>query len=82
MRGNNIDVNSDEYKSMFTPDGKFDFSSRKGLNRDNDPLNRVLYKPDARDERVEFAEQREFREAQSSMQKLNLDDDSELNETW
>ena len=82
MRDNFIDVNSDEYKSMFTPDGKLNFQARKGLTRENDPLNRIAYKPDARDERVEFAEQREFREARLSMRNLSIDDDEELNEDW
>lgn len=82
MRDNRIDVGSDEYKSMFTPDGRLNFQARKGLSKDNDPLNRVGYKPDARDERVEFAQQREFREARLTMQNINLDDDGELNEDW
>lgn len=84
MRERVIDVGSAEYNSMFTADGKLDFNSRKGLRIQDDPLNHVGFKPDARDGRVEFAEQREFREALTSTHRvIDIDDeDSDLNEKW
>lgn len=89
MRSKNhaIETDSVEYNAMFTPDGKLDFKSRVGMTRDNDPLNRVDYKADPRDGKVEFAEHRELREVErSSFRALGYgndeDSDDNYNERW
>lgn len=76
MHKHTIEVNSAEWDAMFTPDGKLDFNSRKGITKENDPLNRVDYKPDPRDGRVEFAEQKEFRKSLTEKHQI-IDDDTE-----
>lgn len=80
-----IDADSNEFNAMFTPDGKLDFKSRIGISRDTDPLDRVQFKPDPRDGRVEFAEHRELRKSVKDSYRVNQfsgDDDTDYNERW
>lgn len=83
-----IDADSNEYNAMFTPDGKLDFKARVGMSRDEDPLNRVDFKLDPRDGRVEFQEHQELRESAKSNYQSNRfafdndDDDDGFNGRW
>lgn len=81
-----IDADSNEYNAMFTPDGKLDFKARVGLTRENDPLDRVDFKLDPRDGKVEFTEHRELRESvRDSRYRISgygQDDDERYNERW
>lgn len=74
---------SDEFNALFTSDGKFDFKSRVGLNRDSDPLRRVSFKADPRDGGVQFQEHRDLRDLEVSSRRVVIDDeDTDYNERW
>lgn len=83
MRQNHaINPDSDEYNALFTSDGKLDFKSRVGLDRDSDPLRRVSFKADPRERGVQFQEHRDLRDLEVSHRRLDLDDDDTYNESW
>lgn len=77
-RSNAISPDSEEFNALFTSDGKFDFQSRVGISRDNDPLNRVSFKTDPRDGGVQFQEHRDLRDLElSSRRRVDIDDEDD-----
>ncbi len=78
-----INPDSDEYNALFTSDGKLDFKSRIGLDREADPLRRVSFKADPRDRGVQFQEHRDLRDLEVNSRSHQLDDDDyNYNEKW
>lgn len=77
-----ISPDSDEFNALFTSDGKFNFKSRIGLDREEDPLRRVSFKADPRDGGVQFQEHRDLRDLELTNRSLSLRDDEDYNERW